>query len=544
MLKSWIKNNKARLVILVLLPLLTYLFYINNVFLSDDLATIVQNKQIGTISGVLSHGFGFPRPLLYYLAYHLGGLNPWAFRLINLFFHIGSTLLIYTLVSKLHSKRVGLISALLFTVHPLLVEPVAWVSGGPYPQSTIFTLLSFLLYLLSKTRARLYPLALLSYFLAIGTQAIPLIFPVILALSEFCFGDLRQSWKRLLPFFGLSLLGPIIGTGGVSFAEIPQRTKTLQTVHYQQVGINNPLIEVPIAIYNYLELLFWPVNLTLYHSEIFYQTWSFLLQVLVTVTYLGLTTWAFFKSRQLFFWLSLFLLGLTVPLLSATFGLSWIVAERYAYLSSIGVIVAVVLLIDKYLGHQSLKQPIYMLLLVLLILLFIRSEIRLSDWQDEDHLWVATGKTSPSSPNTHNNLGDVYGRQGDKQKALQEFQTAISLKPNYADAYHNLANTYHELGQDDLALQNYQKAAQISPLLWQSYQNIGAIYFQRGESSKALEYIQKANTISPDNPNLKVALGIVYLKLGDKVKAKESFTQALQLDPTSQAAQTGLQESN
>ncbi len=70
------------------------------------------------------------------------------------------------------------------------------------------------------------------------------------------------------------------------------------------------------------------------------------------------------------------------------------------------------------------------------------------DWKNQDTLWLATAKTSPSSHQNHNNLGDLYARRGEYEKAVEEFKKAIELKPDYGDAYHNLANVYHQIGKE------------------------------------------------------------------------------------------------
>jgi len=247
----------------------------------------------------------------------------------------------------------------------------------------------------------------------------------------------------------------------------------------------------------------------------------------------------FKKNKSILFWLLFSLLALSPTL--TPFRLNWIVAERYLYLPSLGIFALVGIGLLKF---KKYKGIIIFLFALILVALSARTILRNSDWKNEDNLWIATGKTSPSSPNNHNNLGDVYGRQGDKQKALQEFQTAIALKPNYGDAYHNLANTQRELNQLDKALESYQKALEFNPNLWQSHQNIAAIYFQSKQYGLAMESIQKALVINPKNLNLQVNLGVIYLSLGQKEKAKEIFSAILSIDPQNQIARQGLLEAN
>ena len=113
----------------------------------------------------------------------------------------------------------------------------------------------------------------------------------------------------------------------------------------------------------------------------------------------------------------LFLISLSPTL--TPFRLNWIVAERYLYLPILGILAPFGLGLIKLSQMVKVKGLVYVSLIIIITLLSVRTIIRNIDWKNEDNLWIATGKTSPSSPNTHNNLGDVYGRLGDKQKALQ-----------------------------------------------------------------------------------------------------------------------------
>jgi tetratricopeptide (TPR) repeat protein len=155
----------------------------------------------------------------------------------------------------------------------------------------------------------------------------------------------------------------------------------------------------------------------------------------------------------------------------------------------------------------------YFLLMVIIASLSLRTIFRNRDWKNEDTLWLATAKIAPSGQQIHNNLGDVYARQGNLPKAVEEFKKAIEINPNYADAYHNLANTYQQMGQLDAAVENYQKALNINPQLWQSYQNLGAIYFNQGQYDLALENIKKALEINPNDENLQNSLKVITGKL-------------------------------
>lgn len=547
----WFKNHRLSLCLLLFLILITYGNSLNNAFLSDDLAEIVNNPNIGNLSyHITTHPFGFIRLIFYWLAFQIGGLNPILFRSINLFFHIGTVFLVYGLFNLLYSKRLAIIIASIFAVHPAISEPVVWISGGMYPQYTFFFLLSFILYLLSKENKKYYWSSVISYlFSYMSHPQMSLSLFLIFPLWEFCFGNLKKNWGKSIPYLILTIVFLL-----VTFSSLPERETTLQSVHYQQKGIDNLFVLIPVAITSYFELIFFPKTLTLYHSELTFGPVNFAIRASVTLIFLVALGFSFKKNKSVFFWLSLFLIALSPTL--TPFRLNWVVAERYLYLPILGILAVIALEVDKLSKLFKYRGANYTFLLIVVALLAIRTITRNIDWKNEDNLWIATGKTSPSSPNTHNNLGDVYGRRGDKQRSLQEFQTAIALKPNYADAYHNAGNAYRDLGQFDKALEYYQKAAQLNPNLWQSYQNIAALYFESAKQASnsaevaqqqynlAKEFLQKAIAIFPNNLNLKNNLGVVYLVSGNKEKAKEIFSLVISADPQNQFARAGLSEAS
>jgi len=273
----------------------------------------------------------------------------------------------------------------------------------------------------------------------------------------------------------------------------------------------NPLVQIPVAVGSYLKLIFWPAALTLYQTEMAFSQAQYIVLLLISLFFLGTVIWSYFRNKNVFFWLVFFIVTL-LPTLTP-FKISWIVAERYVYLGTLGIIVVVAMLFDRILKlNENAKMIGYFLLTVIIASLSIRTIFRNKDWKSEDTLWIATAQVAPSGQQIHNNLGDVYSRQGDLPKAVEEFKTAIEINPNYADAYHNLANTYEQMNQSDAAIENYQKALSINPKLWQSYQNLAQIYFNAGDFQKALENMKKALEIDPQNPQLQNNLKVIEAK--------------------------------
>lgn len=542
---DWLKNNAGYLIFLSLLVITVYLNSLGNEFLSDDIAGIMQEKNIGNPFYFLIHQpINFFRYLNFGIVDNLFGLKPPFFRLMNIFMHLGSVLTIFTIISILYNRKLGLLVAGIFAVHPLLTEAVTWISGGIHAQYSFFVLLSFLLYLLARSQnwpKKYYFTSLLSFFIALFTTEKSAILPLILLCFEFSFGQIKKVWKKIVPYFLLSGLAAAFVFFGGNFSS---RVSALRSQYYQEGGLYNPLTQIPTAISSYLQLILWPDKLTLYHSEMSFSNLQFLMMAVTTAVFFGLLIFFGLKKkyREYFFWLAFFIISL-LPMLTP-FKVAWIVAERYVYLGSLGIFVLVGLGLQKLGEISKNKYVTFGLWTIIIIAFFVRTVVRNVDWKNQDNLWLAAARTSPSSPQNHNNLGDLYARHGNLPKAAEEFLFAIKLKPDYGDAYHNLANIYRQMGKNDLAAENYQKALSFNPSLWQSYQNLSVIYFENGDIKKSIEMAKKATEVNPKNPDLHIVLGYIYLQANDKVGARTEFLKAIELDPGNQKAKELLQTIN
>ncbi|MFC1709750.1 tetratricopeptide repeat protein [Candidatus Omnitrophota bacterium] len=531
--KVWLRKNRKTVIFLVLLVCLAYGNSLKGDFVSDDTRSILNNPNIDRLDYAFRESTTFLRPLFYFAIKKTFGLNPLFFRLVNIFFHLGTVLIIYLLVNLLINPKVALFSAAILAVHPIQTEAISWITGGIYVQYSFFLVLSLLLYSLSLKNRKLFFVSVACFILALLSSVQAAVFPLIVFLFVFSFDSLRKNWKRLSVFFAIAGIWVV-----ANLFKITDRITTLENSFYKKPELLNPFIQVPIAITSYLELIFWPKGLTLYHSEMAFSQSEYIIRLILFIIFLGIAIFSFKKRREIFFWLSFFVASLLTFL--TPFGISWIVAERYVYLGAMGIFVIIALGIQRLGEIKKLKMAANLLFVLIIIALSLRTFGRNIDWRNEDNLWLATAKTSPSSPNTHNNLGDVYSRRGDLERAASEFKLAIRIKPGYADAYHNLAHTYQRMGKILEAADSYQKAIHFNPNLWQSHQNLAGIYYQQKKFVLAKENLENAVKANPNNPGLLANLGIAYLALGEKVQAEDVFQQALSLDPDSQMAKKGL----
>ncbi|MBI3619798.1 tetratricopeptide repeat protein [Candidatus Roizmanbacteria bacterium] len=542
-LKRWFKQHVLILIFLSVLVAVLYLPFLNNGFVSDDIPGISQNVHIGDFKQVTRAGvYGF-RPLLYFLSYKLGGIHPYAFRIVNILAHYFSVIGLYALLTVLGSVNVAFFAASIFAVHPILIESVTWVSGGSYSLYTAFFILAFLFYVLSLTKTKkylYYGISVILGFLSLMSAIPAIIIPLILGVFHIGYTPsiFRTNKKgmvlRLLPFLLMSLFLIYVFVTGVN-----KRLTSFKQDYYQENTTYDPLYQIPVALTSYIELIFLPHGLTLYHTEPIYIQ-EYIIRVLIFILLIGFYSYLFFKKRKVFFWLSLYFISLG-PVLSP-YRIAWIVAERYVYLGAVGIIVIIGMLIDALVRNKKSEVIAHMIYMTVILIFSVMTILRNVDWLDEEHIWMATSITSPSSWVNHNNLGDIYSRKGQYDISIQEFKKAIEINPRYGDAYNNLGNVYVKIGKVNEAIKMYQAALVLNPRLWQSYQNIAVIAYQQKSYPMALEYTKKALAYASEVPSLHSNYGIILTKLKAYDQAKEAFLRALRLDPGNQAAKVGLDE--
>jgi len=496
--KDWFKGNWYFLLGLTFLVFLVYANGLNNAFVSDDINWIPKNPNIGNFNSYIQLNNRPAIWIIFHLAHLIDGLNPFFYRLPNVLFHAGNAAAIFFLLSFLSNKKVALFSSLIFAVHPILVESVTWIAGGSYSAYTFFFLLSFIFYLLAKKRAHLYFFTLVFLLLSLSFSEKAVVLFLIFPLYEMAFGSLKTMWKFILPLIAVGAI-----TVAVLFSKIQDKITGLKLYNYVQPGYDNPLLKIPIAVTEYLRLIVWPGDLSLYRSELTFTSGQYYFRVGIFVLFLLIIGVAYWKrQRFVFFWLVFFVITLLPVLTPYRFAST--VAERYVYLGSIGIFAVVGLVLDTLSKKEKLKNGVAAAFVVIILALSIRTIIRNRDWANEDNLWIASAKVSPRDPNVLNNLGDMYGRHEDYQKAMEAFSLAIKLKPGYADAHHNLANIQtalylKERNEEYLksAIENYLLAIKYNPFLWQSHQNLGYIYLSLNELDKAGEEFRKARQINP-----------------------------------------------
>ena len=544
------------IITLLLVSLAVYLNTLSANFVYDDILQIVNNpwitdiRNIPTIFSESVWSFkrlsisNYYRPMMhivYMLNYHLFGLKPWGFHLVNILFHCGASILVFLLIRRLLTAQGSakssvylsppFIAAILFAVHPIHTEAVSWIAGLPDVAFTFFYLLSLYLYILFREGVKSgYLLSILSFSMATLFKEPAITLPIMLVAYDYLVkksdGTIIAAIKRYIPYAVVS--------GVYLLVRYFALRSLVPSSSYSSLSTYQLIINVFPLFREYLTGLLWPFDLNFWHI---FQPISSLFEaqgviaVVVTAIFLVVAMAAYRKNRLLFF----SLLFVVVPLapvfyIKAINGKPF--AERYLYLPSVGY----VLLLAIFLSWGKEKLPrvaksITIVFIVIVGLYAVGTITRNNVWKDDLNLWADTVMKSPDSAAVHNELGNVYVSRGLLDKAVAELQIALRLSPNTAPVHYSLANVYASQGQLDKAAAEYQSAIQLKPNFADAHNNLATMYVSQGLMDKAVAEFQTALRLNPDYAEAHDNLGGVYVTQGLLDKAEGEFQAALRLNP-------------
>jgi len=485
--------------------------------------------------------------LSYALDYSLWGMNPAGFHATSLLLHAANALLFYCLSLRL-LKASGLsgerdlplaagLCALLFGIHPLRVESVAWASERRDVLSGFFYLLTLLAYLRAEARVltpigncigrhglraqkapgerpALLALSLACYASSLLSKAIGVSLPAVLLLldlyplrrlpprpREWLRGPLRGVLYEKIPFAALALGMGLIGLE----AETPLGAMR----PFSEYGVLQRLAAACYGLAFYLVKTLLPVGLApLYPMprEINPLDWTFLASALLA----GSLTLLFFLLRRRFpaglaAW-SFYLLALAPVLGLVRFG-PQIAADRYSYLSCLGW----ALLAGPALLRARALARLCALLAVTCLGLFTWRQTRV--WRDSESLWTHAAASDPGNAVARNYLGNLRFQKGELAQAAGHYQEALRLDPGLAAAHNNLGNVLLALGREEEALAHYRQALRLSPGHWAAHYNMATALARKGRLKEAAAHYREELRINPGFERARLDLERVLRRL-------------------------------
>jgi len=536
-IRKILKENWKFLVGLCVGVILLYANSLAGDFVSDDYASITQNPGVTNVRVMFSN-FNFVSVSTYLIAKIFGIGSPVPYHFFSLILYLLNCLTVFVLVHVLFGEKTAKINAVIFAVLPIHVEAVSWISGKPYLLVSLFVLLSLLFAVLYLNKRNFYYLVLLILsflcsFMGDRTRALAFVFLLIWYLLSY-----NQRLEKPVSLFKIFLGGGgvIIIVGAIFWPLIADRISSVNG-GYNGNGemFYNPFFQYPTAVAKYLQLLWFPIDLTLYHTLYNFPVW---LNWLIFLSYVFCLIYFLFKNRNLFFALG-FIFMATAPSM-APVKVSWLVAERYMFLGSVGFCLFLTLLLCQI--KEKSKTFFWLGLFIFVGFYSTRTFLRNINWQTNHNLWVNTCQVSPNSHNAWNNIGDDYDKLGQYEDAIKGFSQSTVVKPNYADAYHNRANIFFKIGRLDLARDSYNTALTIAPGLFQTYISLAQIDLSEGKNQLAVEHAQKLVELQANDPQAHYVFGIVLAKVGLIEEAKNEMKLSLQISPAFKPARDTLTE--
>lgn len=506
-----IKSNWKFLVILLVCTTGLYFNSLWGGFVSDDYASITQNADIKSF-GAAFKSIGAMTAITNSLLANIFGIsNPIPYHVFNLVLYLMVLVVAFIFVFLLtDSKLVSKLSLIVFAVLPVHVEAISWISGRPYLFVALFVLLMLDLLILlinHKDKKYLWPILILLPVLFKTDRIRGFAFVILGVLYILTFREkLGYKFKLGKLFLGVAVFTLFLGI--ISWPTIKSRIVNVNSgVNISDSVFYNPFFQYPTAIPKYLQLVLVPVDLTLYHTMYVAPMW---LNWLVLLVYLFLVVWFYFKDKRYFFAL-VFIFAATAPSM-APVKVSWLVAERYVFLGSLGLAMIFGLLAERY--WQKAKYFLIVVWLVLVTVCGVRVYLRNIDWQTNHNLWVSSCQVSPNSHNAWNNIGDDYDKLGQYENAIKGFGMSYVIKQNYADAYHNQANIFYKVGRYDLARQGYETALSYNPGMYQTYLTLVQLDVMEKRKDDLLKHLAQLNQVKPNDLQVAYVTATAYLQVG------------------------------
>lgn len=517
----------------------------------DDAGYILKNPYIDSLSwqnikDIFSNFyFSNYQPLtliVYAVIFKFVGTKVFLYHFVQFIFHVLNTFLVYKFISLLQNKKwISIGVALLFAVHPMHVESVAWISEMKDVLYTFFFLLALITYhyYVNKPdkKTKWYLWIIFLFILSLLSKPSAVIFSVVLLAMDLYYERLWRwrTWIEKIPFFLLSL--------GFGIITILAQEGAIQELGPVLKGYERALI----VIYSYILYLwkfFLPINLSAAYpypikdggvlpTEYFIIPIAFI--ALCVIVYL-------LRKNKKFIWgILFFTINLLMVIQIIPVG-GMIASERYTYIPYIGLSFSALTLMEKYIKNIKLN---YVILGIIVVIFTFLAHQRTYYWRNGDVLFSDVLNKYPRYAYGYNNRGflywdhyaiDIYKdnpqiKEKYVEKALQDFTKAINLDYTYAEPFLNRGILYYNTGRPDQALADFNRFLELKPDNPDGLLNRANTLSTLGRFKEAIPDYNKYLTIKNDDPKAYMWRGIAYFNIQNYDSAIIDFNKSIEIDP-------------
>jgi tetratricopeptide (TPR) repeat protein len=490
------------------------------------------------------------------------GLWPGGHHLTNVRLHGATAVLLFLVLWKMTGApgRSAFVASV-FSIHPLCVESVAWVTerkdvlSGLFFVLTLGAYVSYVRHLGGKGSTGRYLAVVFLFAMGLMSKPTVVTLPFALLLLDYWplnrFGQrhsadagaepLRRQnsfsvFKHLviekIPLFALSAgsCAVTILTGVQTLVPVEQRTIAAR--------LGNAITSSAA----YLGQTFYPANLALFYP--FPANGIPVWKIILSLALLAFVTAAVFVLRRSrpymavgWFWY----VGMLVPIIGLIQSGEQAHADRYMYLPQIGLLLLIAWgtwSLCTSLHHRSVALGAGAVMVVAALMVCARSQA--SHWNNSESVWTHTLACTSDNYIAHNNLGTALLEKGQVDQAARHFEKALEIQRRYVQARNNLGNVWFQKGRVQEAVADYQKALEINPRFADAHYNLGVAFLQTGRVQEAVAHFQDALTIEPDLPKAEYNLGLACVRLGRLSDAVIHYNKALAIDPNYAEAEYNL----
>jgi Flp pilus assembly protein TadD len=507
------------------------------------------------------------------------GVAPWGHHLTSLLLHVLNTVLVYVVLRRVTgAKGRAFVVALLFGLHPLRVESVAWVAERKDVLSTAFWLLTLWAYAkyvetsasqgskprlpagvigdrgrrMAETRAApgnaspgfasqlALPTSRLPWlyyglafaFFGLGLMSKPMLVTVPCVLLLLDYWPLRRWPQRSArdlvlekgPFFAVAIVSSaatwvVQRRGGAIIAGLPLPARMENAV---------------IAYCRYLGKLIWPADLAAFYPPV--SHWPEGAVLLACILLLSFSVLTIVLRHRFPYCLMgwLWFLGTLVPVIGLVPAGEQSMADRYSYVPSIGIILVAVWGVydlTKRWRYQVMAASAATAGAACLCLFLTRTQV--GYWKDTETLFRHALLVTERNYVAHNNLGTAFDKQGRWDEALSEFRQALQAKPDYPEALNNLGVALDRQGHVDEAIAQLRQTLKLRPRYAVAHYNLGVALQEQGHLDEAIAHYQEALRLKPRYADAHYNLGLALQRKGDLEGAIAEFQTILKLQPNS-----------
>jgi protein O-mannosyl-transferase len=498
--------------------LLVYLGTLQFEFVYDDLGQIVANPAVQTWkylplyfhANVWMQQFAvgnYYRPifLLWLLLNHsLFGLHSSLWHLTTVLAHVSVTALVFVLAMRLTSRRrIAVLAALLFGLHPVHLEAVAWISGVTEPLLALLLIPSFLAYLNYRDRGRRHQwlsASLALYGLALLSKETAVVMPALVFTYDWLFAPSERRWMARLRAAVVSALPFVLVTGVYALA----RANALHGIAHKTVDLpaRIAVLTIPSALWFYIRLMLAPFGLSVFYDTPYITHVSFARVVMPLcgiALAAGVLVWWWRRSRSpVVAFASLWILLPILPLLNlALLPMGDFIHDRYLYLPSVGLALLAAMALAKLDARQLLGRPAGQVAgLALAFAMAFGTVVQSVPWANDLLLYYHGMAVAPNNDLPRNKLAAALVQRGMYKEGIKLYEVVLATDPDY----------------------------------WYANYRMGFAQYMTGRYADAERYLARATALQP-SPDGFYYLGLAQMKLGRTDAAGKSLQEAVRMQP-------------